>query len=371
MKRYLYDQILSDLNKKMVFVGGPRQVGKTTLARQILESLDGAYLNWDIPTHRERILKQNLPDKPLWCFDELHKFDRWRDFLKGLFDEYAGKKKILVTGSAHLDFYRYSGDSLQGRYHYLRLSPLSWQEAIEAGHNDFDQLLQLGGFPEPFLSDSAVEARRWRLEYRKRLIEEEVRSLERVNALGSMELLASRLPDLVGSPLSLNSLREDLQVSHKSVALWADILERLFHIFRIAPFGAPKIRAVKKEKKHYHYDWSLVQEPGARFENFVACHLLKWVQYQEDVFGNAMTLQYLRDRDQREVDFVITKDQQPLQLIECKLSAPKDTPKPLRYFSARMPNAEALVLCLEDIEPYVDRYGIRYICAKDYLRQLI
>ena len=371
MKRYLYDQILSDLNRKMVFVGGPRQVGKTTLARQVLASLDGAYLNWDIPAHRECILKRQLPDKPLWCFDELHKYDRWRDFLKGLFDEYGATKKILVTGSAHLDFYRYSGDSLQGRYHYLRLSPLSWQEARAAGYDDFDKLLEFGGFPEPFLSDSKTEARRWRFEYRKRLIEEEVRSLERVNALGSMELLASRLPDLVGSPLSLNSLREDLQVSHKSVALWADILERLFHIFRITPFGVPTIRAIKKEKKHYHYDWSLVQESGARFENLIACHLLKWVQYQEDVFGSPMTLHYLRDRDQREVDFVIAQNQKALQLIECKLSTPKETPKSLRYFSERIPDAEAIVLCLESIEPYVDRYGIRYMAAKEYLKKLI
>lgn len=138
-------------------------------------------------------------------------------------------------------------------------------------------LLIMSGFPEPFLEGSETEARRWSREYRNRLIHEDVSSLESVSDLGNLEMLVMLLPQLVGSPLSINALREDLQVSHKTVSRWIDILERLYAIIRIAPFGAPRIRAVKKEQKHYHYDWSLVPDMPQRFENLVAIHLLKWV----------------------------------------------------------------------------------------------
>src|SRR6185503_2661588 len=160
------------------------------------------------------------------------------------------------------------------------------------------------------------EARRWSREYRNLLIREELVSLERVNDLGSLELLMIRLPELVGSPLSVNGLREDLQVSHKTVSSWLQILERLFALFRLSPFGSPKIRAVKKEQKHYHFDWTLVPEMPQRFENLVASHLLKWVQLQQDTQGRDLDLRYFRDVDGREVDFVITDRRKPVTLIE-------------------------------------------------------
>src|SRR3989338_10949143 len=241
--RYLFPQIKKDLQKKMVFIGGPRQVGKTTLAQQFIKTNQTqAYLNWDNADHRELILKRELPDTPIWVFDEIHKYRGWRNYLKGLYDVKKNERKILVTGSARLDLYRRGGDSLQGRYHYLRLHPLSVPELKITHQKDLESLLTLGGFPEPFFSASSIEAKRWSTEYRTRLIQEDLLSLERVQDIGNLELLMIRLPELVGSPLSINALREDLQMSHKTVANWLSILERLYAIFRISPFGAPKIR---------------------------------------------------------------------------------------------------------------------------------
>jgi predicted AAA+ superfamily ATPase len=195
MKRYLKSQLAQDLKHKMVFLGGPRQVGKTTLARSQLMPTKTGYLNWDIPRDRDAILRRTLPDSPLLVFDELHKYRKWRGYIKGVFDELHPKKKILVAGSARLDLYRFGGDSLQGRYHYLKLHPLSFAEIGAASQGDLKDLLALGGFPEPFLGGSLARARRWAIEYRSRLLQEDVVSLENVRDLGTMELLAIALPE--------------------------------------------------------------------------------------------------------------------------------------------------------------------------------
>ncbi len=259
-ERYLIKQIQKDLHEKMVFVCGPRQVGKTTLARQIFSRGSAGYLNWDINEHRERILKHQLPVSEYWIFDEIHKYKGWRNFLKGLYDLHGKNKKILVTGSGRLDYYRFGGDSLQGRYHFLRLHPLSITELKINTQKDFKNLLMLSGFPEPFFKGSETFSKRWSREYRTRLIKEEIESIEKIQDIAKLELLILRLPELVGSPLSLNSLREDLQVAHKTLARWIEVLERMYGIFRILPFGPAKIRSVKKEKKHYHFDWTLVTQ---------------------------------------------------------------------------------------------------------------
>ena len=356
----------------MVFVGGPRQVGKTTLALQLLDGRPG-YLNWDVPEDRERILTRTLPRSALLVLDEIHKYRPWRNYLKGLYDAQVGRqrrRKILVTGSARLDFYRFGGDSLHGRYHYLRLHPFSAAELGIRTRRDFDQLLELGGFPEPFLSGSAVEARRWSREYRTRLIRDDVASLEQVQNLGSLELLMLRLPELVGSPLSVNALREDLQVSHKTVSKWLDMLERLYAIFRLPPFGAPRLRAVKKERKHYHTDWSLVRDRAVRFENMVASHLLKWVHFEEDARGRDLELRYFRDVTGREVDFVVTEARVPILMVECKWGdAAVD--KSLRYLKQRFPNCDAYQLSATGKKDFETPEGIRACHALELLRTLL
>jgi predicted AAA+ superfamily ATPase len=222
-------------------LGGPRQVGKTSLARALLPD-PAAELSWDVPAQRRAILARELPPGDFWFFDEIHKYKGWRNYLEGLVDEVGPRQRILVTGSARLDLYRFGGDSLQGRYFYLRLHPFSVAEL--GGHADtVPALLALGGFPEPFLSGSERFARRWSLAYRERLVREEVTALESISDLGKLELLAQSLPERVGSPLSINALREDLQLSHATVARWVDVLERVYGIFRVAPFGAEVARS--------------------------------------------------------------------------------------------------------------------------------
>ncbi len=367
--RYLVPQVAADLRRKMVFVAGPRQVGKTTLARGLPGAAAG-YLNWDVAADRERILRGELPAAPLWVFDEIHKYRGWRNYLKGLYDARSEGQQILVTGSARLDLYRYSGDSLQGRYHLLRLHPLSAAELGLATAADLERLLALGGFPEPYFAGSETEARRWSREYRNLLVREEVSSLERVDDLGTLELLVLRLPELVGSPLSVNALREDLQVSHKTVERWLAILERLYAVFRLAPFGAPRLRAIKKARKHYHFDWSLVPDPALRFENLVASHLLKWVHFRQDTEGLDLDLRYFRDLDGREVDFVVAERGRPLLLVEAKAAdAPVDPA--LRYLKARFPEAAAWQITATGRKDYVSPEGIRVAPALSFLRGLV
>jgi predicted AAA+ superfamily ATPase len=352
----------------MAFVAGPRQVGKTTLALSLPGARRG-YLSWDVTADRERILRRELPVSPLWVFDEIHKYRSWRNYLKGLYDSRRKAQRILVTGSARLELYRFGGDSLQGRYHLLRLHPLSAAELKMRRPAELGDLLSLGGFPEPFFGGSELEARRWSREYRSRLVREEVVSLERVTDLGNLELLAMRLPELVGSPLSINALREDLQVSHKSVATWLRILERLYAVFRLAPFGAPRIRAVKKEQKHYHFDWSLVPANPARFENLVASHLLKWVHFEQDAQGRDLELRYFRDTDGREVDFVVVEGRAPTLFVECKWAdAPID--KGLRYLNARFPEVDAWQVSATGTKDYQTPEGIRVAPALELLKRL-
>ncbi|NBX75985.1 MAG: ATP-binding protein [Proteobacteria bacterium] len=366
--RYLEAQIKKDLNRKMVFVGGPRQVGKTTLAKQVLGKKTG-YLNWDDSLDRERILKRELPSSKLWVFDEIHKYRSWRNYLKGLFDKEREHHQILVTGSARLDFYRFSGDSLQGRYHYLRMNPISFAEAKTWGDSDLNTLFKFGGFPEPYFEQNLTLQKRWSREYRTRFLKEDLIDLERVQDLGSLELLMLRLPTLVGSPLSINSLREDLQLNFRTVSRWLEILERLYHIFRISPFGAPKIRAVKKEQKHYHYDWTLISDPGIRFENLVAAHLLKWVQFLEDTEGRNVELRFFRDIDGREVDFVIMEEGKPVQFIECKIG---DEPisRGIYYLKERFPKVETWQISLQGKKDF-EKNGIRVCPAATFLETLV
>lgn len=368
--RYLQQQIIKDLESKMVFIGGPRQVGKTTLSKHFLSKTHLGYLNWDIASHREAILKYELPDTSLWVFDEIHKYRDWRNYLKGVYDEYGHTHQVLVTGSAKLDYYRRGGDSLQGRYHYLRLYPLSISELGITNNKGVNDLLTLGGFPEPFFAGAMIEAKRWSREYRQRLIEDDLLKLEQVRDLGKLELLMLRLPHLVGSPLSINSLREDLQVSHSTVSNWLEIFVRLYAIFRIAPFGAPQLRAVKKEQKHYHFDWTLVENVGARFENMVALHLLKWVHFMQDTEARELELRYFRDIDGREVDFIITENQKPILAIECKWSD-SDISSGLKYFKARFPDCIAWQLSGEGQKDYLSKDGIHYSNALKFLADLI
>jgi len=340
--RVIAASVRADLAKKMVFVGGPRQVGKTTFALRFLgpkaDARHPAYLNWDDPAVRNPLLKGEIPaGQPLILLDEIHKYARWRNLVKGLYDKNRPHVSFLVTGSARLDYYRKGGDSLQGRYHYYRLHPFSLRELDRgAGQEALDLLLRFGGFPEPLAAANEREWRRWQREHRDRVLQEDLRDLERVREVSLVELLLTHLPECVGSPLSIGSLSRLLQIAHPTIEHWIAILERLYMCFRIAPYGSAKIRAVRKEKKLYFWDWSQAKEGGPRFENLVASQLLKYCHWIEDTEGYAMELRFLRDTDKREVDFVVLKDGRPEFAVECK-TGEKSPSAAARYFKARTP----------------------------------
>jgi uncharacterized protein len=341
--RYLTGFIAQDLKEKFVFLGGPRQVGKTTTALTFLgvnaDKKHPAYFNWDIPQTHQKLIKGLIPEREaIIILDEIHKYARWRNLVKGYYDLYFPEKTFLITGSARLDYYKKGGDSLHGRYHYLRLHPFTLNELnSQPSQSDLEILLRFGGFPEPLFSSSDRVHRRWSLERMARIIQEDLTSLERIREVSLVELLVDALPEKVGSPLSIQSLREDLQLAHETVERWIRILENLYVCFRIAPFGAPTIRAVKKEQKIYFWDWSQVTHPGPRFENLVASHLLKYCHFIQDTEGHKMELRYLRLQDSREIDFVVIKDKKPLFAVECKLSDKEPVAPVLHYVSDRTP----------------------------------
>lgn len=339
MNRAIRSDVASDLGEKMVFVGGPRQVGKTTLALSFLESgseADPCYLNWDLPSARKMLLGGGLPTGgEVVVLDEIHKYKGWRNLVKGLYDTNKSRRKFLVTGSARLDHYRKGGDSLQGRYHYHRLHPFSFSElGGGTGEADLEQLLKFGGFPEPFLAANERHWKRWQREHLSRVVREDLLSLEQVREVGQIELLAQTLPDRVGSPLSVNNLREDLDVSFETADRWIRILENLYFCFRISPFGLPKLRALKKERKLYLWDWSVCANEASRFENLVASNLLKYCHHLEDTAGEAMELRFIRDAVGREVDFVVLKNRKPVFAVECKLGE-RGLSSQISYFAQR------------------------------------
>ena len=338
--RYIVGAVTSDLADRMVFVGGPRQVGKTTFALSLLpegsDESSPAYLNWDYLADREAILGARLPPgQKLIIFDEIHKYAEWRGTIKGLYDKHRSSISFLVTGSARLDYYRKGGDSLQGRYHYYRLHPFTLSESgRDPDAPSVAHLLRFGGFPEPFLRGEERFHRRWLREHSERVVHEDLRDLEHVREVSRLDLLLAHLPSCVGSPLSVNRLRKLLQVSHESVERWIAAFERLYLCYRLAPFGSTRIRAVRKERKLYFWDWSRVDDPGARFENLVAGHLSKYCHLVEDTEGYAMELRFLRDTDGREIDFVVLRDGRPEFAVECK-SGDRTASPACRYFRER------------------------------------
>ncbi len=375
VSRYLENPVCEDLQKKMVFISGPRQSGKTTLGKSLLpqfpSELSENYLNWDSGNDRNKILKEQFPSgKGLLILDEIHKYGRWRQTVKGLFDKRKEDLKILVTGSGRLDYYSHGGDSLQGRYHMYRLHPFSLAELEGDPNENLTKLMRFSGFPEPFLEATDRAVRRWSREYHRRVIDEDLNSLENVKDVSIISLLVSRLPALCGSPLSLNSLSTALQVSHNSIKRWLCMLENIYLIFRLYPFGAPAVKAVKKEAKHYHFDWTMIDDEGIRFENLAACHLLKWVHFQQDYDGWDYELRYFRDIDRREVDFVITLDGKPVRFIECKMRY-RETNRSLIYLKRKFPEVEAVQLNYYGEDDFIDKNGVLILPAVQYLKRLV
>jgi uncharacterized protein len=339
--RYIETLVEADLKRqKMVFVGGPRQCGKTTLAKQVLRSEGGfsEYLNWDHDADRKRIVKMDFARSGLLAFDELHKFKRWKNWLKGLYDKNGDTLRMIVTGSARLDVYRRGGDSLLGRYHYWRLHPfcLAERPARMTGQEALLRLMRVGGFPEPFLDGDERFARRWRRERTDRVLKDDVRDLESVRDISTLTLFVDLLRARVGSSVVLANMAEDLQVAPKTLKAWLEVLERMYLVFSVKPYTDRLARAIQKPPKVYFYDNADVEgDEGAVFENLVATHLLKRIQFLEDRDGHRYELRYLRDKEGREVDFVVLKDRKVVELIEAKWGEPLVS-KALQYYAERL-----------------------------------
>lgn len=387
-QRYLTEPIIADLAERMVFIGGPRQVGKTTLARELVADQfpQTGYFNWDNRNDRKKIIQSEWPgNAELIILDEIHKYKKWKSFIKGEFDNLKGKFRFLITGSARLDIYRKSGDSMFGRYHYYRLHPFTLAEVI-GGKPDFQILKELsipnksereslsaldkfGGFPEPYLKQNTRTLRRWHNERHDRLFREDIRDIEQIKDIASMQLLGDMLPQRASSLLSVNSLREDLEVSHRAVTRWLNILEAFYYCYRVYPYVGKNFRSLKKEAKLYLWDWSEVQEESARFENCVASHLLKLVHFLKDYEGHRSALNYLRSAEKKEVDFFVNIDGNPWFAVEVKLNDVNPSPH-LNYFKEKLniPHCYQVVK-REGVDKIIK--GIRVVSADRFLAGLI
>ncbi len=338
MDRYIKNQVVRDLNNKMVFIVGPRQVGKTWFAMSIAENFQNTlYLNYDNPADKQVIKNQSwFPDAELIIFDEIHKMKSWKNYLKGVYDTKPDKQKILVTGSARWDMFRQSGDALSGRFFSFRLFPVSYKEMDTYNiSRDYDRFIFSSGFPEPFLAERDTEIKRWRKQYINGILRNDILDFENIRDFRAMYTLLELLRFRVGSPVSYRSLAEDIGSSPNTVAKYIEILEALFIVFKVHPFSRNIARSLKREPKLYFYDTGLVKgDDGLKAENLVAVSLLKHVYGRQDFEGEDTELFYLQTRDKREVDFCIAEDGDLVKLIEVKLSDDKPA-KNLLYFKEK------------------------------------
>ena len=350
MNRLIESHLERDLTRKMVFLTGPRQSGKTTLAGLIAEKFPSAQmLNWDVLADRRVILSQSwVPDTKLLVFDELHKMKEWRPWLKGVYDGRAREQAILVTGSARLDVFRQAGESLAGRYFSWHLLPVTVHELVAV--TDFSpeealsRLLERGGFPEPLLADTETDARRWRQLYLDGLIRDDILEFSRIGEVRAMRLFVQMLRERIGSPVSLASIARDLQISPTTLGRYLQILETLHIVFLVRPFHHNIARALLKEPKVYFYDTGLViGDDGTRFENACATMLYAQIKLMREALGRETSLHYIRNKEGREIDFVICDSGAPLQFIESKWADPK-IPKYLATIASRFPSAKATLL---------------------------
>lgn len=346
IEKYL-DKYLKSYGK-MVFLSGPRQVGKTTLTMSYMEENGGGtYFNWDIMTDQKKFVKnpyffeeENQTPGNIVILDEIHKYSRWKNYLKGVFDKFGKNFSFIVTGSGRLDLFKKGGDSLLGRYLTLPLFPFSVSELSEGftvfgdflnflneglpnkkmSDDVYDSLFELSGFPDPLLRGDKSFYNIWKGERAKLLFREDIRDATKIREISQLEILSHLIADKIGSPLSINSLREDVGVAFETVRDWIKVLSQFYYLFQIRPYAGSLSRTLRKETKVYLFDWAEIDDVPIRFENFVAVHLLKATKTWKSTGEGDIGLRYIRDKEKREVDFVITEKNKPVCLIEVKVN---------------------------------------------------
>ncbi len=395
--RRLYTEILTDhlkRHRQMALVSGPRQVGKTTACR----SISDAYLNWDNMDDRRRMLRgpaaladalqldQLRARSPIAVLDELHKYTKWKALLKGFFDTYGDRVRLIVTGSSRIEVFRRGSDSLMGRYLLYRMHPLSVGETLrtdvplkelqppaEAATADWDALWEHGGFPEPFFRRDSRFTRRWRSLRQEQLSREDLREVAKVADLGTMEILMQLLAERSAQQLVYSSLAREIQVSVDTIKRWIDLLARLHYGFMVRPWFKNVAKALRKEPKWFQRDWSGLADDGVRAETLVACHLLKAVEGWTDLGFGDFELRYLRDKQKREVDFLVVRDRKPWFLVEVKQSATSLSPS-LAYFQGQTKAAHAFQVVMNLAYQSADCFAVHrpvVVPAKTFLSQLL
>lgn len=399
MKTYprVYADIIGDHlrhNRQMVFVSGPRQVGKTTLCRKFAS----AYFNWDDQDARAKVLKgpaeiaqaaglnKLLDAAPVLVFDELHRYRRWKTFLKGFFDVYGQNAKMIVTGSSRLDIFKRGGDSLMGRYFLYRMHPFSVAELthpaldLKTGgvprplaDREWNALWMFGGYPEPFVRREMRFSRRWHNLRQTQLLREDVREITRIQELDQLMALAAILGERSGDQVVYSSLAGEVRVSENTARGWVSVLASLHYGFLVRPWHRNVARALRKEPKWFLRDWSMIADAGKRAETFVACHLLKAVEGWTDLGLGMFELFYIRDKQKREVDFLVTRENRPWFLVEVKLGETRLT-RSLEFMQAQTGAGHAFQVVID--EPYVGQDCFRrrapvVVPARTFLSQLL
>ena len=402
MKRTYYNIIKYHLDNwdQMVFIEGPRQAGKTTLAKQLISEYKvNRYFNWDNIEDRRLILsgpsfieKVGILDigtnsKPLIVFDEIHKLRDWKNYLKGFYDTYSEKIKIIATGSAKLSIYKKGQDSLMGRYFSYMIHPISLRESITVNLSEteiqkpisindelYKNLISYGGFPDPYIKANKIFHAKWLQHRFEQLFREDIMTIEEIKNLSQLEVLAYILTSYATKQINYTDLAKKIQVSDQTVRKWVSILELFYFGYLVRPWDGNITRAILKQPKFYLWDWSAIKDIGARAENFIASHLKKAVSYWGDIGLGKFEIFYIRTKEGKEVDFVVTKNGQPWFLLEVKHSKENSLNKNLYYFQEQTKAEHAFQVVIdmeyEDIDCFAYNKPI-IVPAKTFLSQLV
>ncbi len=371
-KRYLETQLLEYSKNKIIILSGPRQVGKTTLSKQLIS--DFSYYNYDIKDDF-RVFQNNewQKDSALVIFDELQKKKNWKLWLKGLFDEgHLKKQAILVTGSARLDLSKKVGDSLAGRFFSYRMNPLDMKElkGSDTPLNNYQKLITLSGFPEPFFEGTEKFYGLWKKTHSDLILRQDGILEENIRDIDSIEILIELLSERVGSTISINALAEDLGKDEKTVKKWLNSLENLFIVFRINPYAKNISKAIKKSGKYYFYDTAKVRgDESQKLENLVALSLKKELEFLSDTEGFDLSLNFAKLRDQKEIDFLILRNKKPEKLIEVKFSD-MTVSNSFKTFDRFFKSCEKIQLVKNITKEFTNTDGVKVKSCLNYLENI-